>query len=102
MSTTREKALNRARVAKHTKRAKERRVQTIDIMGEFLKYVKREPIQDAAGQLVGYACRVEGPEDFHQRWEAFAADHGMTAQELLDDSMVIYFEEKRRLRDERN
>ena len=93
---------NRANVAKHTKKVKERRVRTIDIMEEFLKYVKREPIQDAAGQLVGYACRVEGPEDFHQRWEAFAADHGMTAQELLDDSMVIYFEEVRRLKDERN
>ena len=90
---------NRAHQAAHRQRAKERRERTIDIMGEFTQYVKRDPSQDAAGQ---FAYRVQVPEAFYQRFEELAQEHGMTAQELLDDSMMTYLLEVQRLKDEQN
>ena len=99
MSTTREKALNRARVARHTQRRRER---TIAIMDELYGYVEREKLKTDDGKLAGYAYRVRVPEDFYQRFEELAREHGRTAKELLDDTMAVYLDEVRRLKDEQN
>ena len=90
---------NRADVARHRARRKER---TSAIFMELCQYVKPEPIHDDDGKLNGYAYRVQVPEDFYQRFEELAQEHGRTAKQLLDETMVVYFEEKQRLKDEQN
>lgn len=93
------KATNRADVAKHRARRKER---TAAIIAELLQYVKREPINDDFGKLKGYAYRVQVPEEFYQRFEELAQDHNRTVKQLLDETMVVYLEEVQRMKDERN
>ena len=93
---------NRANVARHKQRKQERQERTIAIMGELCQYVKREPIHDDDGKLAGYAYRVRVPEEFYQRFEELAQEHGRTAQQLIDESMVVYLDELRRLKDEQN
>ena len=99
MSTTREKALNRARVARHTQRRRER---TMAILEELCGYVKRKELNTDDGKFAGYAYKVLVPEDFYQRFEELAREHGRTAKELLDDTMAVYLDEVRRLKDEQN
>ena len=89
---------NRANVARHKQRRKER---ARSILMEFTNYLEREPIHDD-GKLAGYAYRVLVPEEFYQRFEELAREHGMTAKQLLDEAMAIYLDEVRRLKDEQN
>ena len=90
---------NRANQTRHRARRKER---TNAIFMELCQYVKREPIHDDDGKFAGYAYRVRVPEDFYQRFEEMAQEHGRTAQQLIDETMTVYLEEVQRLKDERN
>ena len=90
---------NRANTARTRQRQKKR---TMAILDEFCDYVKREPIHDDAGKLAGYAYRVVVPEEFYQRFEQLAQEHGKTFKQLLDETMKVYLEELQRLKDERN
>ena len=69
---------------------------------EFCQYVKREALHDDFGRLKGYAYRVQVPEDYLKRFEELAAEHGKTVKQLMDECMEVYFQESRRLKDERN
>ena len=99
MATAREKALNRARVAKHTLR-KHQRVQAI--MDDVFHYMKRTPVKDDAGNMKGYIVTFDFPDDAYDRFEALAQEHGRTAQQLMHETMEIYFQEAQRLKDEQN
>ena len=87
MATAREKALNRARVAKHTQRRNER-VQAI--MGDVLRYMRREPIKDDFGNMKGYAVTFNFPDDAYDRFEALAQEHNRTAKQLMHETMEIF------------
>ena len=102
MDKAKEKAQNRARQARHRQRGKERRERTLDMIGELVKHVRRYPINTDDGEFIGNAYRVEGDEGFEERFEAFAQEHGRSTQEMLDEVMVVYFEELQRLKDEQN
>ena len=90
---------NRANVARHKQRRKER---ARSILMEFTNYVKREPFLDENRRFAGFTYRVLVPEDFYQRFEELAREHGMTAQRLIDEAMAVYLDEVRRLKDEQN
>ena len=99
MSTTREKALNRARVARHTQRRQDRRAAVI---ADVLRYMKREKVLDDHGKLRGYYVTFDYPDEAADRFEKLAQEHGKTAKQLMDLALTIYFEEAQRLKDEQN
>ena len=99
MATAKEKALNRARVARYAQR-KHERVQAI--MGDVLRYMKRKPITDDFGNMKGYVVTFDFPDDAYDRFEKLAQEHNRTAQQLMHETLAIYFEELQRLKDERN
>ena len=99
MSTTREKALNRARVARHTQRRRER---VAAVISDVLRYMKREKVLDDFGNMKGYYVTFDFPDDAADRFEKLAQEHGRTAQQLMDEAVTIYFEEAQRLKDEQN
>ena len=90
---------NRKSQATWRARAKDRRQRVLGVMGEFTQYVTRDPSQDDTGQC---AYHVRMPDAVYRRFEELAREHGRTAKQLLDESMVIYFEELRRLKDEQS
>ena len=93
---------NRANVARHTQRKKERQERAYTILYELAEKVKRYPINTDDGEFRGYAYRVEADKDFEERFAAWAKEHGRTSREMLDESMVVYLDEVRRLKDEQN
>ena len=93
MATAREKALHRARVAKHAQRKKERRVRILSMMQEFSQHVRREKINTVEGQ--GYSYHVCVPQDFYERFEAFRQENGLTGVKSWDEVMVICAERSR-------
>ena len=99
MSTTREKALNRARVARHTQRRRER---VAAIFSDVLRYMKRKPVTDDFGRMKGYFLTFDFPDDAYDRFEKLAQEHGRTAKQLMHEALTIYFEEAQRLKDEQN
>ena len=88
---------NRRDVAKHRQRRKER---TLAIIKELFQFVKRDPLSDDAGK--GYAYSLKVPTEFWERFEAMAAEYNLTGQQLADEAMRIFLEERQRLHDERN
>ena len=102
MATAREKALNRARVAKHTQRKRDRRERTTSMIGELVKKVRRHPINTDDGKFLGYAYKVEADKDFEDRFAAWAKEHGRTSREMLDEAMAFYLDEVQRMKDEQN
>ena len=90
---------NRANVARHTQRRRER-IQAI--MGDVLHYMRRKPIKDDEGNMKGYAVTFDFPGDAYDRFEALALEHNRTAKQLMDETMEIYFQEAQRLKGEQN
>ena len=90
---------NRANTARTRMR---RKARALTIITELCKYVHPEPIEDDYGQVKGYAYRVRVPDEFYQRFEEIAREHGRTAQQLCDETMKVYLEEVARLGHERN
>ena len=95
MSTTREKALNRARVARYRQRKKERRERILSMMQEFSQHVRREKINTDEGQFGGYSYRVFLPQAFYERFEVFRQENGLTGEKFWDEVMVICAERSR-------
>ncbi len=102
MATAREKALNRARVAKHTRRKKERQERTHSMLGELVKKVERHPIITDDGEFIGYAYKVKADKDFEDRFAVWAAEHGRTGRQMLDEWMAVYLDEAQKMQDELN
>ena len=90
---------NRANVARHAQRKRER---TDAIIGDVLRYMKKEAIKDDFGNMKGYAITFDFPDDAYDRFAKLAQEHGRTAQQLMHETLAIYFEELQRLKDERN
>ena len=99
MSTTREKALNRARVAAHAQRRQERKAAVI---ADVLRYMKRKRVNDDFGNIKGYYVTFDFPDDAIDRFEKLAREHNRTPQQLMHLALTIYFEEAQRLKDEQN
>ena len=99
MSTTREKALNRARVARHTQR---RRDRVAAMSADVIRYMKREKVTDENGKIKGYYVTFDFPDDAYDRFEKLAKEHGRTAKQLMHEAVTIFFEEAQRLKDEQN
>ena len=90
---------NRANTARTRQRRKER---VAAIMSDVIRYMKRTPINDDFGNMKGYAITFEFPDDAYDRFEKLAQEHGRTAQQLMHETMTVYFEELQRLKDEQN
>ena len=95
MATAREKALNRARVAKHAHRKRERRERILSMMQEFSQHVRREKINTDEGQFGGYSYRVFLPQDFYERFKVFRQENGLTGEKFWDEVLVICAERSR-------
>ena len=93
---------NRANVARHKQRGKERRERTLSMIGELVKKVRRYPINTDDGEFLGYAYKVEGDKDFEERFTEWAEEHGRTSREMLDEAMAFYLDEVQRMKDEQN
>ena len=93
------KAANRADVARHRARRKER---VAAVISDVLRYMKREKVFDDHGKLRGYNVTLNFPDDAIDRFEKLAQEHGRTPQQLMDEAVTIYFEEAQRLKDEQN
>ena len=93
------KATNRATVAR-SRAKREERVQ--GVMNEVIDYMVRTKIMDDFGKVKGYRITFEFPDEAYDRFEALAKEHGKTAKQLMEECMAVYFEEERRLKDERN
>ena len=92
-------AANRADVARHRERRKER---IAAIFADVLRYMKRKPVTDDFGRMKGYYVTFDFPDDAYDRFEKLAQEHGRTAKQLMHETMTIYFEEAQRLKDEQN
>ena len=90
---------NRANQTRHRERRRER---VNAIMTDVLKYMRRETVLDDFGNMKGYSVTFEAPDDFYDRFEALAREHGRTAKQLMDETMAVYFQEAQRLHDEKN
>ena len=90
---------NRANVARHTQRRKER---IAAIFADVLRYMKREKVTDDFGRMKGYYVTFDFPDDAYDRFEKLAQEHGRTAKQLMHETMTLYFEEAQRLKDEQN
>ena len=95
----RSKANNRATVARSRAKRQER-VQ--GVMNEVIDYMKRKPLTDDFGRVKGYAITFEFPDEAYDRFESLAKEYGRSAKQLMHEVMAVYFEESRRLKDERN
>ena len=89
------KAANRADVARHRARRKER---VAAICSDVVRYMKREKVTDDFGKTKGYNVTFDFPDDAYDRFEKLAQEHGMTAKQLLHEATTIYFEEAQRLK----
>ena len=98
----RDPAKNRANVARHAKRERDRRTA---IIRELLEHCKMEVLPDGQGGLSGYRMTFELPQDTTDRVEQLAQEHGRTAQQLMEEAMVVYGQRllaEQRRRDARN
>ena len=93
------KAANRADVARHRARRKER---IAAIFSDVLRYMKREKVTDDFGKMKGYYVTFDFPDDAYDRFEKLAQEHGRTAKQLMHEALTIYFEEAQRLKGEQN
>ena len=95
----RSKANNRATAARSRAKRQER---VLSVMNEVIDYMVRTPIMDDFGKVKGYAITFEFPDDAYDRFEALALEHGKSSRQLMDECVAVYFEESRRMQDERN